>query len=163
MRDIVNEFMIGPSAAQVGVVRYSSTAAIVINFDSSRSKIDLLNAITSLPTTTGGSTNTAQGIQLGTQLLTGAAARSNANKVLFVVTDGRSDNSGATTARANEARAANIELFAVGIGAGVNVDELSNIASDPDATHRFQAEDFSEEALSRIARRLSTMVCPRGK
>ena len=160
MRDLVDEFMIGPSATQVGVVVYSDSASVVFNLAQFPNKIDLLNEISNLNPTTSGGTNTAQGIQVGAQQFTGPGSRTTARRVMIVVTDGRSNNDAATTAQANAARAANIELFAFGIGNNVNVEELDDIANDPDAEHRFQASDFSMGSLSSFVSQFSTQICP---
>ena len=157
---IVNDLMIGPAATQVGVVRYSSTASNVINLAAIPEKVNLINSILNLDSTTGGTTNTAQGIMLGTQMLIGST-RPNARKVLFVITDGRSDNPTDTINQANTAQSANIEVFAFGIGSGPNIDELNNIASDPDSDHQFRANDFNMATLQQFVNRLSTnLLCP---
>lgn len=160
MRDLVDDFMIGSSATQVGVVVYSTTARVVFNLARFQNKTDLLNEISNLAPQTGGSTNTAEGIQFGAQLFTGPGSRPSARRVMIVVTDGRSNDDAATTAQANAARAANIELFAFGIGSNINENELDNIANDPDSEHRFQAADFSMGSLSTFVSRLSTQICP---
>ena len=157
---IVNDLMIGPAATQVGVVRYSMSASNAINLAAIPEKVNLINTIQNLDSTTGGTTNTAQGIMLGTQMLIGST-RPNARKVLFVITDGRSDNPTDTTNQANAAQSANIEVFAFGIGSGPNIDELNNIASDPDSDHQFRANDFNMATLQQFVNRLSTnLLCP---
>ena len=159
VRDIVNEFMIGPASTQVAVVRYSSMATTPIDLASIPTKIPLLDAISGLSTTTGGTTNTAAGIQTATQIL-GASSRPTARKVMFVLTDGRSNDEGATSLRAAEARMAGIEVYAFGITNNVNLDELNSIASDPDNTHRFIADDFNLVSLRRFIAQLSQVLCP---
>lgn len=51
------------------------------------------------------------------------------NKVIVVLTDGRSNDQ--VLAASNYARSQNITLLAVGIGSGVNVSQLLEIAQTP--------------------------------
>ena len=162
VREIVNQFMIGSRSTQVGVVRYNSTVSTPIDLASISDKVALLNAISGLDTTTEGTTNTAEGILVATQILR-ASSRPNVRKLMFVLTDGRSNNPGATALRASDAQAANIEMFAFGITNNVNIDELNNIATDPDSGHRFIADDFSLGTLRQFVTQLSQVLCPPGK
>ena len=156
----VNDLMIGPAATQVGVVRYSTTANNAINLAAIPEKVNLINSILNLDSTTGGTTNTAQGIMLGTQMLMGST-RSNARKVLFVITGGRSNNPTDTINQANAAKSANIEVYSFGIGSGPNIDELNNIASDPASDHLFRASNFNMDTLQQFVDRQSrNFLCP---
>lgn len=65
-------------------------------------------------------------------------------RIAIVITDGNSVHPPETLQAANEARQENIGLIAVGVGSSVNLQELQNIASDPDASHVFQATSYEQ-------------------
>ncbi|WAR12942.1 CO6A6-like protein, partial [Mya arenaria] len=56
--------------------------------------------------------------------------------IAIVVTDGRSTNRPNTLAEAQKLRNSGVQVFAVGVGGGVDTSELNAIASDPDSSHR---------------------------
>ncbi|WAR30023.1 MATN1-like protein [Mya arenaria] len=55
--------------------------------------------------------------------------------IAIVVTDGRSTNRPNTLAEAQKLRNSGVQVFAVGVGGGVDTSELNAIASDPDSSH----------------------------
>ena len=57
-------------------------------------------------------------------------AREGVRRVAIVMTDGNSQETEQTKKAAMEAREANLEVFAIGIGHSVSPQELHNIASD---------------------------------
>lgn len=75
----------------------------------------------------------------------------------IVVTDGRSSNPTQTAAEAKKARDAGITVLAIGVGSGVSKPELNAIATDPDSTHVFAADNF--DALKSLKALLSTKAC----
>lgn len=83
--------------------------------------------------------------------------RPNVPNVAIVVTDGQSNNPNLTIAEAQKARAAGITVLAIGVGSGVSRKELNAIATDPDSTHVFMADNF--DALKSLKALLSTKAC----
>ncbi|KAJ8302978.1 hypothetical protein KUTeg_019374 [Tegillarca granosa] len=71
-----------------------------------------------------------------------SGARSNVPRIAIVVTDGRSSNPTATAMAADKARQANIALMAVGVGNGVDINELNSIADHN--TQTFTVTDFDQ-------------------
>jgi von Willebrand factor type A domain len=69
-----------------------------------------------------------------------AAGRPTAPDVMIILTDGASNSRGATIAAANAAKAAGVTIISVGIGSGVNRDELVEMASNPGFV--FTTDDF---------------------
>ena len=61
-----------------------------------------------------------------------------------VITDGRSANPPQTQVEANNARGDHISLMAIGVGSGVDVNELHNIADDPDSANTFQVSNYDQ-------------------
>ena len=50
-----------------------------------------------------------------------------------------------------------IQVFAVGVGSGVQKSELNEIATDPDSTHVLTVKDFSQ--LTQITAQLNNKAC----
>ena len=48
-------------------------------------------------------------------------------------------------------------MFAVGVGGGVDPNELNEIATNPDSTHVLTVQDFSQ--LSKITAQLNNKAC----
>jgi Mg-chelatase subunit ChlD len=103
-------------------------------------------------TTTGGLTNLFEGIDLATGELDDAHAheRSVVQDVMVILTDGNPNVPGgetqaraSSTAAADAARAADIEVFVVGIGGDVDSTFLANEIAD-DAQHYFTAANFDD-------------------
>lgn len=78
------------------------------------------------------------------------AARTTAQKVVFLMTDGHS-NSGDPIPAAEELKRDGVQIYTIGIIQG-NTDELTSIASEPKDTHCYILDNFDEfEALARRA------------
>lgn len=77
--------------------------------------------------------------------------------IAIVVTDGQSQNPTQTAAEAKLARDAGINMLAIGVGSGAKAAELNAIATDPDSTHVFQADNF--DALNSLKALLSNKAC----
>ncbi|XP_013419064.1 collagen alpha-1(XII) chain-like [Lingula anatina] len=78
-------------------------------------------------------------------------------RIGIVVTDGKSRDSGKTAAAARRAIDAGIVLFAVGVGAGVDIPELNSIGSTPVCTHVFPLTDFEE--MAPFVKEIETKSC----
>ena len=130
----VNEFDIGPDDTQVGVISFGAVATFQFHLDTYHDKATLLTAINALPYADGAATYTDQAIDLlrTDGFTNGGRPQSQAiPRVAVVITDGRSSNSAATATAAESAHNESIIIFAVGVGSGVNTNELEAIASDP--------------------------------
>lgn len=62
----------------------------------------------------------------------------------IVVTDGQSNVPTQTVLAALRAHAADITVFAVGVGSAINIEELEVIASDPVCLHMILLKGFTE-------------------
>lgn len=76
---------------------------------------------------------------------------------IILITDGYSDNTTLTTLEASIARSKGIELFAIGVGGGVDENELNGIASYPTETHVFRVDNY--DALKHIEKSLASSAC----
>ena len=133
VNDTVNEFDIGPSDTQVGVISYASSARYQFYLNTYHDKPSIQMALWNLVFSSGG-TNTAEAIdilwQSGFTLANGGRPESQAiPRIGVVITDGGSNNYDATITAAQNAHSEGITLFAVGIG-NVNYNELLGIASE---------------------------------
>lgn len=79
-------------------------------------------------------------------------------EVVVVLSDGNSNVGGDPSPCASELRAGNIEVFAVGIGNGIDRSELQSIASQPYSRHVVSVSSF--DALESVLKQLEDSVCP---
>ena len=150
--DTVNEFDIGPDDTQVGVISFSSSPTPRFYLNTFHDKAALLTAIDNLPYNSGG-TNTADALDLlrqqGYTSTNGGRPLSQAvPRIAVVITDGQSNNPGATVSAATSVHDEGITVFSVGVGSGFNNDELIAIASNPSFVSTLSGFDTSQfEAL----------------
>ncbi|XP_064616192.1 uncharacterized protein LOC135480311 [Liolophura sinensis] len=140
----ITAFDIGPTATQLAVISYST--AVDVQFDlntyhTSRELITHVKAIRYI----GRGTNTAEAIDVAVNRSLSAkyGARKSAAHAAILVTDGRSNDPTATVNAAERARKMKITMFAVGVGNNIDQSELNDVATDPDCTHVFLVEGFS--------------------
>ena len=81
-------------------------------------------------------------------------------RIAIILTDGMSDNYEETVKEASLLQKQGVYVFAVGIGKGVNLKELSGICSDPEGKFMFTVANF--DMLETIRERLAYSAC-RGK
>uniref|UniRef100_A0A671VBU4 Matrilin 2 n=1 Tax=Sparus aurata TaxID=8175 RepID=A0A671VBU4_SPAAU len=81
-------------------------------------------------------------------------ARSNIPRVSIVFTDGRSQDD--VSEWATKAKDSGVTIYALGIGKAIE-QELREIASEPDETHLYYAEDF--EQMGEITKKLKLRIC----
>ena len=106
----------------------------------------------------GGGTYTADALKM--MRMDGFAhnvARSNVARIAVVLTDGLSADERQTAKEARLAQKAGIKVFAIGIGSGVDMIEIRNIASDPSDDYVFQVADFA--SLDAIKDTLAIKTC----
>ena len=117
---------------RIGVILYSNTATVEIDLDSTlnqfQRKADLLQAVRNLPYL-GGGTNTPEGlVQLAAQPWRSGLVL----QLGIVLTDGQCNRQCHTLEQAAErAKEQSILIYALGVGVGVDTDELQLIASGP--------------------------------
>ena len=131
-REVVGEFKMGATAAQIGLVLFDSVVTTISSLTSS-----LATAQTALDTmsqqSAGGETYLSGGIQAGQQVLTGTNARANVPKVMLIESDGvqnRCGDDNTAIAAANDAKAAGTKIFVVAFN-DPSYATLGSIASPP--------------------------------
>merc|ERR1712012_319529 len=87
--NFVNEFNLGPSATQFGLVTFSYVATNIFYLNSYDDKNQLQSAILNTPYV-GSYTNTSGGIRTATyeQFISSRGDRGNANNIAIIITDG---------------------------------------------------------------------------
>lgn len=135
---VVDYFDIGPTETQVGVTVFSHAVFHEIHLNTFSTKSQLLNAINNVFYPSG-LTHTSVALQeaLSVQFNTANGMRTDPDvkKVMVVISDGQATSGFEPAAAAAAVRNAGIEVFSMGIGHGADLDELNDIASDPDSSH----------------------------
>ncbi|XP_075820080.1 collagen alpha-1(XX) chain [Microtus pennsylvanicus] len=155
LASIITPFEIGPDKVQVGLTQYSGDPQTEWDLNSFHTKEQVLAAVHSLRYR-GGNTFTGLALThvLGQNLKPAAGARSEAAKVLILVTDGKSQDDVRTAARILKDQ--DIDVFVVGVK---NADEaeLKLLASQPLDITVHNVLDFPQ--LATLAALLSRLVC----
>ena len=75
--------------------------------------------------------------------------------MVIVLTDGKSNDD--VTAPAQKLRDSGVIIFALGVGSGIDRNQLNTIATDPDAKHTFVVNNF--DALNSIIKTVKERAC----
>ncbi|XP_050390698.1 uncharacterized protein LOC130010268 [Patella vulgata] len=145
MIEVTNRLFISPEGTQAAAVQFSSSAQIEFYLNDHSTEGSLKRAIGGIAYG-GGSTNTATGLNLAANQVFVAenGMRNHSAKVALVLTDGHSNDQMATEEASQLLKSKGVTVFAIGVGDGINENELQAISSDPDCTHVFILKDFSE-------------------
>ncbi|KAK6180506.1 hypothetical protein SNE40_012649 [Patella caerulea] len=158
VKKVVNTFTIGPNNIQVGVVTFATRIKPNFQLNTYDDKKQLLTAINSIDRVDGG-TNTGAAIQYVRQeMFKGKnGARKWAAKIVVLITDGFSQDTRKTLLEASIAHSYDIKVFAIGVGGGVDSQELDGIASEPTEQHIFRVENY--KALNHIKHSFTGITC----
>ncbi|XP_066469621.1 sushi, von Willebrand factor type A, EGF and pentraxin domain-containing protein 1 isoform X2 [Tiliqua scincoides] len=157
VKKLLSDFPVVPTATRVAIVTFSSKNNVVPRVDyispparaqHKQHKCALLSREIPAIGYRGGGTYTKGAFQHAAQIL--LHARTNATKVIFLITDGYS-NGGDPRPIAASLREFGVEIFTFGIWQG-NIRELNDMASHPKEEHCYLLHSFVEfEALARRA------------
>ena len=129
--------------ANVGIISYQDTAevnAALGQYDTTR---ELLAALQF--GSYGGKTNTAEALRLTYQELFTGGDRSGVPNKAILITDGRSNiNEGGTIREAVTVKDSDIELYVVAVGDNPNMNEINDIASEPNNQFVVQVSNPTE-------------------
>lgn len=152
---------IGPDDTRVAVITFSSDAHLIIHLDRFSDLDSLKQGIMAIEYDAG-LTDTAAALQL--LRLTSAngelRVRSSADavQVAIVITDGRSNNRLDTTREAGLIHSStDFEIFAVGVGNNVDMDELAAIAGSNGIV--IQLANFGPSEFRRFERQIEVRTC----
>ena len=157
MLDFVKETIVGfdisVNETRVALIQYSTVPVVEFYFETYSNVDDILAAIDQI-NYQAQNTYTAEALYtLREEVFTevyGARPLSMAiPRVAFVLTDGESVNEQKTIEEAELCHEDGINMFAVGVGSSLNMDELEAVASDPVCMHLILLDGFTEfESLS---------------
>ncbi|KAF6104718.1 matrilin 3 [Phyllostomus discolor] len=155
---IIDTLDIGAADTRVALVNYASTVKIEFHLQNHSDKQSLKQAVARI---TPLSTGTMSGLAIQTAMekafTVEAGARgpsSNIPKVAIIVTDGRPQDQ--VNEVAAQARAAGIELYAVGVGRA-DMESLKTIASKPLDEHVFYVETYG--VIEKLSSRFQETFC----
>lgn len=153
VEDVVDEFLIGPEFAKIGVLTFGTDVRLNMDLgqfvdDEAAMKV-FINSIPQLY----GNTYTHDALALMRSRME-AGARPGVPHIGIVITDGESEIPAETHQQATLCKAAGITMFAVGVGSA-NTEELGNIASAPDMV--FYVDDYT--MLDNLKEQLAWKAC----
>ncbi|XP_063307174.1 collagen alpha-1(XIV) chain isoform X2 [Pelobates fuscus] len=157
IENLVAAFDVGTDKTRIGLAQYSGDPRIEWHLNAYNTKDAVVDAVRNLPYKGG---NTLTGLAL-TYILENSfkeesGARTGLPKVGILITDGKSQDDVLPPARS--LKDAGIELFAIGVK-NADLNELKEIASEPDNTHVYNVADFN--VMSSIVEGLTKTVCTR--
>ena len=142
---------LAPSAdgVHVGLATFSTSAGLAAHLTDDGAAVKAI--IDGLPAPSGG-TDMAGGIVVADLELDNPGDAHDRDDVdspdfIVLITDGVQTVAGDPVAAGNAAKADGIEIFVVGVGAGIDDVVLKEIASDPDASHYFEGDFAALESI----------------
>ncbi|XP_059154404.1 collagen alpha-4(VI) chain-like isoform X2 [Physella acuta] len=156
--DVTEGFNVGQDDVRFGTVIFNSDPKKIFDLNVYFNHTSLSKALLDIKYPFLSGTKTYKGLQfiLDDKMFSSASGgRPDANDIVIVMTDGKSDNTKLTVETAQRLKDQYITLIAVGIGDQVNEIELTTIANDP--SYYSKANDFAN--LDFIKRDLVKMTC----
>ncbi|XP_045156813.2 matrilin-2-like [Mercenaria mercenaria] len=154
---LINEFLVSPTDAQIGVVDYSTgiNEDDTFNMDEFTDNLAITQKVTENGYETGW-TRTDLALDRAVFYFNSAADRPSVDNYAIVITDGNTNNGGENNIATSASNLKNVAtVYAVGIGDGIAVSELQLIASDNSKV--FIATDF--DTLDEITADLLASIC----
>ena len=149
---------------QVGIVTFATEATIAAplsgNIAAARA---IVSGLSIAPKEETGSTNTGDALRRATEILESSLHNENARKVLVLLTDGRAtapqeDPEAYALLHASSTKAAGIDVYAIGLGANVNQEFITAVASDE--TKAYQA--LTNADIDGIYQTITSAICEDG-
>ncbi|XP_029421710.1 collagen alpha-1(XIV) chain [Nannospalax galili] len=155
LENLVTAFNVGSEKTRIGLAQYSGDPRIEWHLDAFNTKDEVIDAVRSLPYKGG---NTLTGLALNfifeNSFKPEAGARSGVSKIGILITDGKSQDDVIPPSR--NLRESGVELFAIGVK-NADVNELQEIASEPDSTHVYNVAEF--DLMHTVVESLTRTVC----
>lgn len=158
VKKVVSHLNVESNQVRVGAVKFSTRVENQFFLNQYRNKTDVQNAIDAI-IYSGGHSNTANAIKYVRMTSFGSlhGARNNIPHIAVLVTNGPSTTKALTEQEAQTAKDSNVMVYTVGVGGGVNLDELRSVSSNPNSRYVLKAESYS--AVDSIAGVLATRLC----
>jgi len=155
LSQVADSYSYGPLATAVGIVMFASTARVIINLSTDKSSVDA--AISSIQQL-GGNTCMGCGVQTGYNMYVNYA-RPKASKVMLFMTDGQNNRQTSSfTTVVTTAKNYGITIFAIGVGADADHNEIHYLASNvPGVQTEFYSPSYQQ--LTDIVNQLVIVTC----
>lgn len=164
---IVDQFEIGATATQVGVISFSSTPStdspFGINIGTLSDKEQLKQSILSLQQLAESGRRTDLALDVATRTLT--SFRTDVPNAVVVISSGASDKSQQSVQAAGLLQlVSDTEVFVIGASAVVDttsefLEEVYAIGQDPDSEHVFMIHSFQQQSVNSIFQLLTKELC----
>uniref|UniRef100_A0A8C5M6T9 Integrin alpha-2 n=1 Tax=Leptobrachium leishanense TaxID=445787 RepID=A0A8C5M6T9_9ANUR len=143
---------VGPTKTQVSLIQYANNPSVMFRMNTYKTKEDMVTAISAINQMGGDQTNTFKAIDFTRSYAFSEAygGRSNANKVMVVITDGESHDNGILSQVIGQSEKENIIRFGIAVLGYYNrnnidsknlINEIKSIASDPKEKFFFNVSD----------------------
>lgn len=144
--ELLRQMNVGVNKTHVSIINYSSWAETLTWLNEDYSLQEKLQRLADATYFSGG-TNTALGLQTANMTFSYENGRrpleEGATPVIFVITDGASNDQSATISAANILKESGILVVSVGVGSGPNLNELHAICSPPANENYFAMSDYT--------------------
>jgi len=143
--NVIAGFNVSAEGVRVSVISFSASVRTHMQFLDVNTTAAVQDVIRGIVQNSGG-TNTHEALDtLRTSIFTeSAGSRKNAAKIAIIQTDGKSSENEKTITAAARLKEEGVIVFAIGIGSGIDEQELHAMASEPTCTHVRILEDFQE-------------------
>ena len=159
-KDLLRRVNVGPNKTHVGIINYSELAQTLTWLNTDYNLQQKLQQVDQAIYYSSG-TNTALGLQQADVVFSYENGRRLAEQgvttVIFVITDGASNNQVATLQAAAVLKAKNIILVSVGVGQGPNLLELHGICTPPFSENYFAISNYN--GLDQKLNQFSSRAC----
>ena len=156
VNNIISNFEIGADKTRVGVIRFASSASIVIPLGSINNATVLNTSISNISYTRG-NTYTNLALNLLHTAFNNSRTSEGIPRVAIVFTDGRSNSPNSTAPVAQLVHDTGIVVYSFGIGSGIDTTELNTIASS--SRNVFLISNFSPTQFAAKLLLLQTSAC----
>lgn len=158
--ELLRQMNVGENKTHVSIINYSSGAEILTWLNKDYSLHEKLQLLANATYFSGG-TDTALGLQKANMTFSYENGRrpleEGATPVIFVITDGVSNDRLATISAADVLKESGILVVSVGVGSGPNLDELHAICSIPATENYFAISDYA--SLKRKLNQFTARSC----
>ena len=145
-RDLLGRVNVGPNKTHVGIINFSSGTQILTQLNRDFTLQEKLRTVDSATYYSGG-TDTASALKEANRVFAYSEGRrlssQGATPVIFVITDGQSNDTKATIRAADVLKQKEITIVSVGVGRGPNLTELHSICTPPASENYFAISDYS--------------------
>jgi len=158
VKDVSNAFQLGPDKVQVSAVTFGTGATNQFFLNQYVDHNALDSAIMTIPYK-GGQPKVANALHYatGSSFSPLHGGRADAPHVAVVLTNQPSGTIDMVKLQSQTAKDNGVIVYAVGIGNGVDMNELQTMASDPDSRHLLTATNY--DALASLKDLLATKIC----